>query len=229
MFCCCSAPVKAQSGLEILLQHFSGNQILRLDSGSYTNESGQHFTVTKFKYYLSNFQLKSVDGKQYNSKEVFLVNEEETSSKKIFLPDVPAGNYSSLSFTLGVDSILNCSGIQSGALDPVNGMFWTWNTGYIFLKLEGKSPVSKSPANIYEFHVGGYKSPANCIRRITLSLDQKSGKEPLRQIILRTDVLELFKSPEKVDLSVLSSVTDFHNAEMMADNYSDMFSVLEIH
>jgi hypothetical protein len=31
----------------------------------------------------------------------------------------------------------NHSGNQEGDLDPVNGMIWTWSTGYIFYKHEG--------------------------------------------------------------------------------------------
>ena len=53
---------------------------------------------------------------------------------------MPAGNYNSLSFLLGVDSMHNVSGAQTGALDPANDMFWTWNSGYVMAKMEGASP-----------------------------------------------------------------------------------------
>ena len=61
---------------------------------------------------------------------------------------------------------------QTDALDPVNAMFWAWNTGYIFLKLEGRSSFSKLPGNIFEYHIGGYKSPSNCIRTISLNFER---------------------------------------------------------
>jgi hypothetical protein len=38
-------------------------------------------------------------------------------------------NITAIKFLLGVDSLKNVSGIQTGALDPAKGMFWTWNTG----------------------------------------------------------------------------------------------------
>ncbi len=128
-----------------------------------------------------------------------------------------------------MDSIHNCSGAQSGALDPVNAMFWTWSTGYIFLKLEGKSAVSKSPGHLFEFHIGGYKQPSNCIRKV--NLDLKSQKLNLTKnqnvnLSLKVDIAELFKSPTTLDLAEISSVTDFHNATTVADNYADMFSVM---
>jgi hypothetical protein len=217
---------KPQSSLTIHFNNYLGNELLKLDSVTYKNELGQNFTVTKFKYYIGNIRLKNNNGKEFVTSEYFLVNEEEPTSKQIKLANVPEGDYTSISFTLGVDSLHNCSGAQEGALDPVNAMFWAWNTGYIFLKMEGKSPVSKSPGNLLEFHIGGYKAPYNCIRTITLNL----GKDAVvgdksTSINIKTDLSELFKAPTVIDFSKLSSVTDFHNATTIADNYSDMFSI----
>lgn len=232
LFSCISGGVLAQKGLTIRFEHTAGTEKLNLDSGLYTNDLEQMYSVTKFKYYIGHFQLNKADGKSFDSDELFLVNEEDEGSKQIILRDIPPGDYTSIQFTLGVDSILNCSGLQSGSLDPVNGMFWAWNTGYIFMKLEGKSSASRSPGTIYEFHVGGYKAPANCIRRVMLPFDrtgQQKSMEVRSEIVLKADVMEMFRTPFTIDLSQLSTVTDFRNAEKMADNYSDMFSVLEAH
>jgi hypothetical protein len=110
-------------------------------------------------------------------------------------------------------------------------MFWAWNTGYIFLKLEGKSPESKSQGNIFEYHIGGYKNPTNCIRKINLSFKNKSlgiGQKTSLRLILKADVGQVLKEPLSIDFAKLSSVTDFHYATLIADNYADMFSFLEI-
>ncbi len=217
---------KPQKGKVIInTEHFVGEKILKLDSVTYTNESGQAFTVTKFKYYISNIRLKNKSGKDFISKESYLIDQEE-DKKQIILNDVPAGNYSSLDFIIGVDSLRNCSGAQSGALDPVNAMFWAWNTGYIFLKLEGRSPSSRSPGNIFEFHIGGYKQPSNCIRKVNLGINASVSDLKPVMLNLKADVLELFKTPKVIDLQTLSSVTDFHNATTIADNYCDMFTLL---
>jgi hypothetical protein len=210
--------------LKITFINYVGDKKLKLDSATYKNELGQDFTVTNFKYYVGNFRLKRNDGTEYISEESFLVKEDDELSKQITLNDVPAGVYSSIEFIVGVDSIHNCSGAQSGALDPANGMFWTWNTGYIFMKLEGKSPASNSPGHIFEFHIGGYKAPANCIRKVTLSLNGRiSFKQNPDYLYINVDASEVMKSPTTIDLSKLSSVTDFRNATTIADNYADMF------
>lgn len=217
---------KPLPNLTIRFNNYVGNEMLKLYSATYKNELGQTYTVSKFKFYIGNINLKNKNGKEFSSSEYFLVNEEDPISKQITLANVPDGDYTSISFTLGVDSLHNCSGAQEGALDPLNAMFWAWNTGYIFLKMEGKSSVSKSPGNLLEFHIGGYKAPYNCIRTITLNLsnDLIVGDKPT-SINIKADLSELFKTPTAIDFSKLSSVTDFHNATAIADNYRDMFSV----
>ena len=44
---------------------------------------------------------------------------------------------------------------------------------------------------------------------------------------LIADILKMLKAPVAVDFARLSSVTDFHNATIIADNYKNMFAVLE--
>lgn len=201
---------------------------MQLDSSIYKNEAGQTFSVTNFKYYVGKFLLKDKTGRQFISDDYFLINEDNEPSKQITLSDIPAGDYISCHFIIGVDSIHNCSGAQSGALDPVNAMFWAWNTGYIFLKLEGKSSVSTSPGHVFEFHIGGYKQPSNCIRSVALPIDNlkiETGKTST--LTIKADASEVMKTPTTIDLSKLSSVTDFHNATTIADNYKDMFSIIK--
>jgi len=221
---------KAKSNaIEINFSHYVGNELLKLDSVIYKNALNQDFSVTKFKYYIANIILLRNDGKQAISKNYFLIDEEKSNSKKVVLENVPDGEYVAVNFTVGVDSIDNCNGAQSGALDPINGMFWTWNTGYIFMKLEGTSEFSSAPNAILEYHIGGFKKPNHCIRRISLPLNKSIVvlNNCNKSIEIKTDVLEILKTPNTIDFSMLSSVTDFKNATTIADNYSDMFSILQ--
>lgn len=211
-------------------QSFVGNDYLLLDS-AYTNAKGQQYTISRFKYYIGNIRLRKADGKEVKYSNYYLINEEDEVSKLVRL-NVKEGEYTGISFILGVDSARNCSGAQTGALDPANGMFWAWNTGYIFMKLDGKAQASKNSDHLLEFHIGGYKEPSNCIRQI--SLDFKGG--PLKIVTegkqigvqIKTDVSEIFKTPTPIDFATVSSVTNATNATMIADNYADMFSVLKI-
>ncbi len=215
--------------LILQFENYVGDKPLIMDTVFYKNSFGQSYTVSMFKYYVGNFHLKNSNGQEFISKGYFLLNQEDKNSMKIIIDSIPQGEYSATSFTLGVDSIDNCSGAQSGALDPINGMFWAWNTGYVFLKMEGKSPASKSTAKQLEFHIGGYKEPNNCIRIIHLKLNQSiQVKEKKTNIVrIKADVSHLFSGANSIDFSKLSSVTDYRNAKAIADNYSTLFSVIE--
>lgn len=216
---------KEELQLVVQFNHVINGRALTLDTATYYNALAQPYTVTKFKYYISQITLTDVNGKEYCDSASYLIDEEEPESKKVVLHLVPQANYKQISFLIGVDSLRNCSGAQEGALDPMHGMFWTWNTGYIFMKLEGRSPDSKATAHLLEYHIGGYKAPANSIRRVTLSFSAVIN--PLTTngytISIDADAGELLQTPTTVDFSKLPAVTDFHNAEMLADNYKDMF------
>ncbi|MCC6373145.1 MAG: hypothetical protein IT236_19225 [Bacteroidia bacterium] len=213
--------------VHIAIKHMVANQLLVLDSGRYTNELQQAYTLSKLKYYLGKFTLLNSNGTESKVDAYFLVDEENSESKTLQLDGIALGEYTGMEFILGVDSLNNCSGAQSGALDPVNAMFWTWNTGYIFLKLEGHAAASTSPAHLFEYHIGGYKQPQNSVRHFRFKFKKplivSSNQKNILQLV--ADVSEILKTPNTIDFSKLSSVTDLKNANTIADNYADMFTV----
>lgn len=114
------------------------------------------FNFSTFKYYISNFKLKKSDGTWYvNPESYYLVDLSNNASSILSLGSIPAGEYTEMEYTLGVDSLRNCSGAQSGALSTTNNMFWSWNSGYIMVKAEGQSPNAEMGS--FAFHLGGYK------------------------------------------------------------------------
>lgn len=76
---------------------------------------------------------------------VFLVKESDKASQTVKLNDVPAADYVSLTYTVGVDSAKSVADVskRTGVLDPASygtdNMYWSWNSGYIFFKMEGNS------------------------------------------------------------------------------------------
>ena len=92
----------------------------------------------------------------------------------ILLNTTTFSNGDELSFNLGVSSNMNRTGAHSGALDPSNGMFWSWQSGYINFKIEGISPSCLTRKNKFQFHIGGYQAPHNTLRRITFILNKQT-------------------------------------------------------
>lgn len=69
---------------------------------------------------------------------------------------------------LGVDSLTNVNGAMGGELDPTKGMYWTWQSGYINVKIEGKYSGCKTRKNKFQYHLGGYQSPFQTIQKIEI-------------------------------------------------------------
>jgi len=207
------------------------SKIVLFDS-LYTNPFGEKYSINKFRYYVSNISLKS-DEKKFTEKESYhLVDESNIESQSIFL-SVPQGNYFSINFLLGVDSLHNVSGAQSGALDPTKDMFWTWNTGYVMAKLEGSSPSSTLVNHKYEFHVGGFSGKYNVLKNVQLHFPENKSiqflKDKTTEIIINADVNAWWQDPNEIKIGEHANITAPGKwALAISDNYAKMFSIEKI-
>jgi len=206
---------------------------LILNSGQrFTNFFGDSFTVRKFNYYLSNFKLKTIEGYVFSEPESYhLIRNDIIETTSFTIQNMPEGTYKSIEFLIGVDSLHNVSGAQTGDLDPIKLMFWDWNTGYIFLKLEGEySTINSGGWLQYSYHVGGYAGPYNCVRKCSITfpnnLEVVKGSKP--EIYLKAVIDELFKSPEIIDMDTYNAITTGKKAYTLSDNYSDIFIVTKV-
>jgi hypothetical protein len=117
---------------------------------------------TTLKYYVSNIQLKKSDGTWWVQPDsYYLVDASLPNTMVLTVSNVPTGTYTEMKYTMGVDSIRNVSGAQTGVLSAINGMFWSWNSGYIMIKAEGMSP--NSPSEDFVLHLGGFKGEFNVV------------------------------------------------------------------
>lgn len=129
--------------------------------------TGDTLTLTMYKYYVSNVKLKKDGGGEWVEPESYrIADAKDNALVTLNIGDVPAGNYTGMKFTIGVDAERNTSGAQDGALSPVNGMFWDWNTGYIFIKVEGESPHQTGNSQSFAYHIGGFEGDNNAIRTV---------------------------------------------------------------
>ncbi len=229
-------PTAPTSGDVVIdITNIAGTQNVDVTGGTnYTNSFGEVFSVTKLKYYISNVQLLKNGVVTYTMPEsYFLVDESVPASKLLTLPDVPGGAYTSVRFLIGVDSTRNVSGSQTGALDPANGMFWTWNSGYIFFKLEGASTNAASGNIMY--HVGGFKESLsqNAIREVEIDFggDQLNvnGTQEA-EIHVMADILNFFDAVHDFRITDTDVIhMPGNNAVMVADNYATMFTFDHLH
>jgi len=227
-------PGVTTGNLALHFENMVGDSSLVLNTQHYVNMHNDTFNVTKFNYYISNIKLTRSDLSVYTEPESYhLLKADDAGSLDFILPNVPFGTYTSIQFMIGVDSARNVSGAQTGALDPANGMFWSWSTGYIMAKLEGTSPQSTESTHLIVMHMGGFSGANSVLRTVSPSFNSATANVSSTvtpEIHFKVDVQEMLSAPNTIDFSVLNTIhMPGASAKLVADNYADMFSVEHIH
>jgi hypothetical protein len=200
----------------------------------YTKSDGQTFTATKFKYLLSNVRLLKADGTAYAVPEsYYLIDASRPLTSHLIINDVPLGEYTGMSFIIGVDAARNASGAQTGALDPGNDLFWDWAQGYIFVKLEGNSPQAP-PSTALIYHIGGTSnirtvSPSFGTSKLTIV----DGHTPeIHMIVNPAALFESTTPANRINFTIATNCNVMAGslATTIADNYAaGMFTIGHIH
>lgn len=122
------------------------------------DSSSRDFEIRSFRFYISAITLYNNGVATWTEENSYhLVDAADARSLQISLANQVMA-FDSLSFILGIDSATNCSGVMGGDLDPTKGMYWTWQSGYINLKLEGSRLVAGQHRE-FSLHLGGYRQP----------------------------------------------------------------------
>lgn len=240
-------PATKTNKLSIEFQHFIADSLLILNNSTYSNALEQNFTVDKFNYYISNIVLEKTDGTIFTvpqDSSYFLIKTSNKTSQKISLSNIPVGNYQKIKFIIGVDSARSCmpASFRKGSLDiggAAADMYWTWNTGYIFLKLQCMPIIPKggdsSAAIPYVYHIGGFgglNNPTlNNIREVSLNFNnslQLTENSTTAKLIIKADALKVLEGNTQVNLATTPTVMLTPYSANIANNYQNMFSIIQI-
>lgn len=204
----------------------------------YTNTNGEAIKVTNAIYIISNIVLTKEDGSTYTvpkSESYFFVNEADAASTILELPNVPAANYTKVSFGLGVDQAqFNAGADGQGTMwtdAQALGMTWSWAAGYKFLRFEGTvNSISRKDA-AFRVHTG---KTGDFYNYTTINLDFPSIAK------VRTNVtpdVHIFADLKKVIEG--KTVINFENAldvmggtpvqNISANNVPTMFTIYHVH
>jgi hypothetical protein len=230
-----SCEYKETGTVELKMDHRWGNMWSAFSMNQEMTHpgTGEKMTFQTLNYYISNVRLKREDGSWWTQPEsYYLVKVDENSVPTIDLKNVPNGRYTDIQYTIGVDSTRNVSGAQTGALDPSHGMFWNWNSGYIFIKAEGVSP--DSPNGGFTYHLGGFRESnnTNALRTnsnnfggSTLVVDGDNGSPSIHFYVNTARFWHGGISLEDINTVHMPG----QNAITLADNFAGAFVVDHIH
>ena len=242
-------PVTEGGKLRLEFDNVVGDKNLVLNSVTYQNATKEDFVVTKLNYFISNIKLTKTDGTTFTvpqDSSYFLIKEDTKASQFVTLSNVPFGDYKAVEFMVGVDSLRNTAPIEKrkGVLDPagsmaLDGMYWEWNSGYIFVKLEGSSSKGNPVNNKFYYHIGlfgGYTQKTVNNSRV-VKVEFGSLKAPVTatatpEVHLLVDVLKFFDGPgTSLSIEKFNSIMDGQEAksQQVANNYAKMFTLDHIH
>lgn len=239
-FCGFTRPEKTATNegtVTLTFHHLFKNEPLDFEK-EYTNAHGEKLTFTLLNYFISNISLTKSDGSVYalpQDSSYFLIRHTDPASQAISLERIPFGKYTSVTFTIGVDSLRNTMDIsrRTGNLDvgaTAKGMYWVWNSGYIFFKMEGTSPSApEKQKHVFNYHIGGfggYRSKTmNNIKTRTLDFKTVtvSGK---KTAVMNIDVNidRFFDQVHPVKIAEKSSVMWGEFSTKISENYAAIFN-----
>lgn len=244
-------PDNTKKGLfSIEFDNIVGDETLGFDPRVYKNAKGEAFRIKTLRYFISNIKLYKADGTEYivpQEKSYFFMEGSDRRSRFAKV-EVPEGDYNKVKFIVGVDSARSTMPTEDrqGVLsfNPEaghDGMYWGWNQGYIFFKLEGycdgiSDDQQGDPTGNKQFryHIGGYggynpKAPTlNNIKEVTMDLSPAGiaqVREGLRSNVhLFVDVLKIFNGPYTFSIVQHPTVMFSDFSQNIANNFLSMFT-----
>lgn len=207
LLCGLSVTTHGQQNMDTITFNLTFNQkSLVLDQNYYLPNIKDSVNIEVLKFYISNvqfFQEEQLVGEA--AKKYHFINLENPNT--LHFTHSINQPFNHIQFNVGIDSTTNQSGVFGGDLDPTNGMYWTWKTGYINFKLEGTSAICPSRKNQFLFHVGGYQTPYNSLRQIRLIVPSKSNKIkielPIDKLLEKFDLAKIYRIMSPSALTML--------------------------
>lgn len=192
--------------------------------------NGNTYRFTQLRYWVSNVTLTSSDGSNHKIPSSYYLIEENnafsvqdgkfeypaTKREDIALPNIPTGDYKSITFSIGIDSTYNNNlSLQAGELSQLNGMTnqsWMWHTSYIFTSLKG---------TMNGFDISAETGLNTNYRTVTIAFPANITINPGKTTNILFDV-DVTKIMDGLDFTNLPHVSAAYPTfmTMVADNYS---------
>ncbi len=189
--------------LTISINHMFDSNVLQLSPTKYVTAANDTIKVTQMSYYITNIELTTKQGTKIQLGNANLISFLPPAACSFTLNNIPAGTYTNISYLIGVDSTRNSTGTNQGDLDPNYGMYWSWNTGYVFMRLIGRFSSAELG---YSFDIGGTSNIMTASHNLTDY--KKSGTSAT--VKLKLDVARIFNAPNMYDLKV--DATEIHSS-----------------
>jgi hypothetical protein len=214
----------SSASMDFTINHTVGDQDF-ITGTQYIVGDNDKATFSRYAYLLGSFYLTTQEGTEVVLDSQYALIEAHNEMTTFTLTEVPFGTYTSIGFSVGLDSETNHGNPnQYSNNHPLNSnnnsLHWGWTGGYIFTAIEGKDMGGNESVS---FHLAGAQNKTDFV------LDTKfTHGETGSEVILEYDIAEMFTAP-----STYSFAIDGHTAHSVSDpvttklfgNMVDVFSL----
>lgn len=224
---------------------FNGDKLL-LETSFYNNSNNEQLQISKFNYIISNIRLMNDKGETfvYPKDESYFIIDSEKNQLSIDLQNVPAANYTSITFGIGVDQEKYLTGETDQQefwdLAAQHDMTWAWITGYKFINMEGvfrSAEVDGTPK--FSVHVGSHGTALDNYKEVTLTLPNSARvrNNLTPSIHFMVDANKILDGSNKIKLSdnlnpagtTASIMVNANLSPKIHQNATEMFTVDHVH
>jgi hypothetical protein len=210
-------------------EHYFKDKPIIYGTQEYISDAKDTIFINNLSYRVSNIQLYNSLTKKWVDIGTYKLNTGLNNLKYNFeISNVPAGLYNSVRYNVGVDSIRNHQGEQTGDLDPALGMYWSWTNGYIHFRLEGRT---KPNFKTFSFDIGGSQNVIN--KSFNLHTYSVKNDTSGTNFNFKLDINNFFSKPFLYDLKT-EPVLNIHNENepviktKLLPNLLEVFQLVEI-
>jgi hypothetical protein len=210
----------AQQVVELTISPTFNGEPITLEVAYKFNQGKDSITFSTLKFYISNLEFYYKNQLVHKENEgAHLIDLENENSKNLKIDVGKINLFDEVKFDLGIDSSTNVSGAFGGDLDPTKGMYWTWQSGYINVKLEGHSNLCNNRLKEFQLHLGGYANEVNALQAIMLKVPQTNT------INIDIDLFAYVKSFDLTGNNMVMSPSS--NAVILSSKLAQCFKVAE--
>ncbi|MCC7430512.1 hypothetical protein IT568_06710 [bacterium] len=221
---------KSSGSVTFEFMHKVDGETVILDSLKYTNAAENNYSISKLVYYVSDVTFHKSDGTKVETNGYHYVDIKDSTTLEYKFSDVPNGDYTAISFVVGLDSVKN---VEHGLPHTTenDNMVWpeSMGGGYHYMKLEGKFKNTANELTGFATHTGRH---TNKHYYVNLHLHDLSLKVAGNDVTahLTMNINEWYKNPNVYDFNVYGAAImgnpDAQN--ILQQNGADVFSA-EIH
>ena len=184
--------------------------------------------IEALKLYVSNIKLTEDNGAVKELSTVVFIDSDNLTNAITAV--IPEGNYTKIEFSIGVPQSLNGTDnpdfdaalySPTSPLSLSNGMYWTWNTGYRFVLLDGRVNTNPSVDTDFETLLSIHTGKDYSFRTRSMNINVNAMNDASVSLVMKFDVEAFLAGADDViDIAVdnQSHGTNESLANRMSDN-----------